>query len=66
MMPAAAIAAGCEDIASQLVINFERNLEARYPGIDVDGIEVALGGGRREFLPNDPAAANSPRRPQPS
>ena len=55
MMPAAAIAAGCEDIASQLV-NFERNLEARYPGIDVDGIEVALGGGRREFLPNDPAA----------
>ena len=55
MMPAAAIAAGCEDIASQLV-NFERNLEARYSGIDVDGIEVALGGGRREFLPNDPAA----------
>ena len=55
MMPAAAIAAGCEDIASQLV-NFERNLEARYPGIDVDGIEVALGGGRREFLPHDPAA----------
>ena len=55
MMPAAAIAAGCEDIASQLV-NFERNLEARYPGIDVDGIEVALGGGRREFLPSDPAA----------
>ena len=55
MMPAAAIAAGCEDIASQL-INFERNLEARYLGIDVDGIEVALGGGRREFLPNDPAA----------
>ena len=58
MMPAEAIAEGCEDIASQL-INFEANLEARYPGIDVDGIEVALGGGRREFLPND-AAANSP------
>jgi len=58
MMPAEAIAEGCEDIASQL-INFEGNLEARYPGIDVDGIEVALGGGRREFLPND-AAANSP------
>ena len=61
VMPAAAIAAGCEDIASQL-INFERNLEARYPGIDVDGIEVALGGGRREFLPNDPAANSQDAR----
>ncbi len=58
MMPAAALAAGCEDIASQL-INFERNLEARYPGVDSNGIEVAMGGGRREFLPKD-AAANSP------
>ena len=53
-MPAEAIAAGCEDIASQL-INFEANLEARYPGLDVDGIEVAMGGGRRHFLPKDPA-----------
>lgn len=47
-------AAGCEDIASQLV-NFEANLEARYEGIDVDGIEVVMGGGRRSFLPKDEA-----------
>ncbi|WP_116365431.1 alkaline phosphatase [Parahaliea mediterranea] len=57
-MPAAAVDAGCEDIASQLV-NFEANLEARIPGADVDGIDVVMGGGRRHFLPNDPAA-NSP------
>lgn len=57
-MPSAAIAAGCEDIASQL-INFESNLEARYNGLDVDGIEVVMGGGRRHFLPKD-ASANSP------
>jgi alkaline phosphatase len=47
----------CEDIASQLV-NFEANLEARFTGIDVDGIDVVMGGGRRHFLPKD-AAANS-------
>ncbi len=47
-------AAGCEDIASQLV-NFEANLEARYSGIDIDGIEVVMGGGRRSFLPKDEA-----------
>lgn len=57
-MPAQAVADGCEDIASQL-INFEANLEARYEGVDVDGMEVAMGGGRRHFLPNDPAF-NSP------
>ncbi|WP_448567990.1 alkaline phosphatase [Thalassotalea ganghwensis] len=51
------VAAGCEDIASQLV-NFEANLEARFAGVDVDGIEVVMGGGRRHFLPND-AAFNS-------
>lgn len=56
-MPAQAITDGCEDIASQLV-NFESNLEARYAGLDVDGWEVVMGGGRRHFLPND-AAANS-------
>ncbi len=55
-MPAEA--AGCEDIASQLV-NFEANLEARFNGLDVDGIEVAMGGGRRHFLPRD-AAFNTP------
>ena len=53
-------AEACEDIASQLV-NFEANLEARHAGValDVDGIEVVMGGGRRHFLPKD-AAANSP------
>ncbi|MDP5213650.1 alkaline phosphatase [Pseudoalteromonas tunicata] len=56
-MPAAAVSAGCEDIASQLV-NFEKNLEARYLGVDVDGIDVVMGGGRRHFLPKD-AAFNS-------
>lgn len=49
--------ANCEDIALQLV-NFEANLEARYTGVDVDGIEVVMGGGRRHFLPKD-AAYNS-------
>ncbi|POP51013.1 alkaline phosphatase [Zhongshania marina] len=57
-MPDAAISAGCEDIASQL-INFEPNLEARINGVDVDGIEVVMGGGRRSFLPKD-ATFNSP------
>lgn len=53
-MPEAAVSAGCEDIASQLV-NFEKNLEARFAGVDVDGLEVVMGGGRRHFLPKDPA-----------
>jgi alkaline phosphatase len=43
-----------EDIALQLV-NFEENIEARYDGVDVNGIEVAMGGGRRHFIPNDTA-----------
>jgi alkaline phosphatase len=51
-MPEAAVTAGCEDIASQLV-NFEHNLEARFDSADVDGIEVAMGGGRRHFLPRN-------------
>jgi len=49
-MPKQAIAAGCEDIASQL-INYEANFEARYQGADSNGIEVVMGGGRRHFLP---------------
>lgn len=53
-MPAEAVAAGCQDIAAQLV-NFENNLEARFAGLDVDGIEVMFGGGRRHFLPKDAA-----------
>lgn len=54
-MPAEAIEAGCKDIADQL-IQFEGYLEQRYPGVDVDGIEVVMGGGRRHFLPKDEAA----------
>ena len=57
-MPEAAVTAGCTDIADQL-INFESNLEAKFDGLDVDGIEVVMGGGRRHFLPRDPAF-NSP------
>ena len=56
-MPADAVTNGCVDIASQL-IGFESDLESRYSGLDVDGIEVVLGGGRRHFLPKD-AAFNS-------
>lgn len=56
-MPESEVLAGCEDIASQLV-NFESNLEARFSGIDVDGFEVMMGGGRRHFLPKD-ASFNS-------
>ncbi|NDV91900.1 alkaline phosphatase [Alteromonas sp. 345S023] len=57
-MPEDAVTNGCVDIADQLV-NFERFVEQRYTGVDIDGIEVAMGGGRRHFLPND-ASANSP------
>ena len=58
-MPAEAVEGGCEDIASQLV-NFEANLLNRFPNAKkVDGIEVVMGGGRRHFLPKDPAY-NSP------
>ena len=57
-MPQEAVDAGCMDIADQL-ISFEANLEATFPGADVDGLEVVMGGGRRHFLPNDPAF-NSP------
>ncbi|MBT5576944.1 MAG: alkaline phosphatase [Porticoccaceae bacterium] len=56
-MPAVAIEQGCEDIASQLV-NFEDNLEAQYSNLDIDGIDLVMGGGRRHFLPAD-AAFNS-------
>lgn len=58
-MPAAAVEAGCEDIASQLV-NFEENLKQRFPTAHkINGIEVVMGGGRRHFLPKD-EAYNSP------
>lgn len=44
----------CEDIALQLV-QFEENLENNIDGLDIDGIEVVFGGGRRHFLPKDSA-----------
>lgn len=51
-MPKAAVEAGCEDIASQLV-NFENNLTNRAALADeINGIEVMMGGGRRHFLPS--------------
>lgn len=53
-LPAEAVALGCRDIASQFV-DFAVG----------DGIEVALGGGRREFLPAtspDPEYAEFPGR----
>lgn len=57
-MPESAVADGCMDIADQLV-HFESQLESRYRGVDVNGLEVAFGGGRRHFLPKD-ETANSP------
>jgi alkaline phosphatase len=56
-MPEEATTAGCMDIADQLV-NFESLLEAKVANLDIDGIEVVFGGGRRHFLPKD-AAFNS-------
>ena len=54
-MPADAIDGGCVDIASQLVA-FESNLKQRFPKAKhVDGLDVVMGGGRRHFLPKDPA-----------
>jgi alkaline phosphatase len=49
-MPEAARALGCEDIAAQLISHRDR-LNARYGAGASDGIEVAMGGGRRHFLP---------------
>jgi alkaline phosphatase len=58
-LPEAASAAGCVDIASQL-IGFEANLRARYPQAQIDGMEVILGGGRRHFLPKAGPAQSAP------
>jgi alkaline phosphatase len=52
-MPKDAVEAGCMDIAVQL-INFENLLEAKISNLDIDGVEVVFGGGRRHFLPKDP------------
>jgi alkaline phosphatase len=55
-LPEEAVAAGCEDIALQL-LNFENNLKQRFPAAaNINGIEVMMGGGRRHFLPNQPAS----------
>ncbi|GAA6134139.1 alkaline phosphatase [Oceaniserpentilla sp. 4NH20-0058] len=42
----------CKDIALQL-IEFQQTLASKYPNFNSNGIEVILGGGRRNFLPND-------------
>ena len=49
-MPEAARRAGCVDIAAQFVA-FEHTLNSRFGAQASDGIEVAIGGGRRHFLP---------------
>lgn len=49
-MSEAALAEGCKDIALQLVESRER-LQRLYGPQSTDGIEVAMGGGRRHFLP---------------
>jgi len=52
-MPTHAITQGCEDIASQLIY-FEDRLKAKFPQSDqINGIEVAMGGGRKHFLPTE-------------
>lgn len=56
-MSEAAVEAGCEDIASQFLSFRQRTLQDY--GVAVDGIEVALGGGRRHFLPDD-VQSNTP------
>jgi len=59
-MPAEALAAGCIDIARQL-LSVEARLEARHPDVDpsaLDGIDVVMGGGRRHFLPTPPTDAD--------
>lgn len=56
-LSAEAKAAGCEDIAKQL-ITFEQRLKSltnEQYAKNVDGIEVLMGGGRRHFLPADAA-----------
>lgn len=50
-MPLSAVEAGCEDIASQFV-SFREHLTQKS-GVKVNGLEVAMGGGRRHFLPKD-------------
>lgn len=51
-LPEGAEKNGCTDIATQLV-NHRGYLQAQYGPDASDGIEVAMGGGRRHFLPAD-------------
>ncbi len=51
-MPEVALAQGCRDIAAQF-LSFTDDLNARYGAGASNGIEVALGGGRRHFLPKN-------------
>lgn len=61
-MPAAAVAAGCEDIASQLV-SFEKRLKQRFPESEqINGMEVMMGGGRRHFLPESEGGDRTDKR----
>lgn len=49
-MPAQAKQHGCVDIARQFV-EFKARLQTRFPHAKVDGLDVAMGGGRQNFLP---------------
>ena len=61
-MPEEAVAAGCEDIASQLV-SFEKRLKQRFPESDrINGIEVMMGGGRRHFMPESEGGDRTDKR----
>lgn len=57
-LSAADKAMGCEDIASQL-ISFRHRLEQNFnngePHPNIDGIDLAFGGGRSNFFEQDPA-----------
>jgi len=52
LLTEAAVKSGCKDIAVQLV-EFEQSLQERFAGHSVNGLEVLMGGGRRNFLPED-------------
>ncbi|EED34392.1 alkaline phosphatase, tissue-nonspecific isozyme [Luminiphilus syltensis NOR5-1B] len=60
-LPAEALAAGCSDIARQFV-DFRQRLARRYPEARIDGIDIALGGGRANFLPVEGSERGSGRR----
>lgn len=57
-LPAAAREQGCADIAAQFLTHRER-LNAQFGAGASDGIEVAMGGGRRHFLPRQDGGRRS-------